>query len=105
MTYSPRKRVTGNVRDLANSLERALIMSQGRTLEFQELQPPLSLTESTKDSAESFSDGARRTIQKALEACGGRIYGKDGAAARLGIPPSTLQGKMKKLGINGRRDS
>lgn len=73
-------------------------MSRGRTLEFEELQP-VALTQSTDDPVETFSDGARRTIEKALDACGGRIYGKAGAAARLGIPPSTLQGKMKKLGI------
>jgi DNA-binding NtrC family response regulator len=86
----------GNVRDLSNAIERALIVSRGRTLEFEQLQPAAP-TQSTGDHAETFSDGARRTIERALDACGGRIYGKDGAAARLGIPPSTLQGKMKKL--------
>ena len=41
----------------------------------------------------------RRSIEQALEACAGRIYGTTGAAARLGLQPSTLQGKMQKLGI------
>jgi len=51
---------------------------------------------------EIFDDGARRTIQLALDACNGKIYGKLGAAARLGIPPSTLQGKMRKLNLKRR---
>ena len=41
----------------------------------------------------------RDAIALALEACNGRIYGPDGAAARLGLPPSTLQHRMRKLGL------
>ena len=37
---------------------------------------------------------------EALEATRGKIYGADGAAKRLGLPPATLQSKMKKLGID-----
>jgi len=54
---------------------------------------------------ETFSDAARRAIQIALEACDGRVYGKDGAAARLNIKPTTLQGKMKKLGMTRKGQS
>ena len=93
----------GNVRELGNSLERALILSQGRALEFRELRAAATERPTAPDSAESFNDGSRRTIQMALDACGGRIYGKKGAAARLQIPPSTLQGKMKRLGIKNRQ--
>lgn len=90
----------GNVRELANALERALIVAQGRELDFHDLpgNSP-SVVSKAGDTAETFNDGARRTIQRALEASGGRIYGAQGAAARLGIPPSTLQGKMQKLGM------
>jgi formate hydrogenlyase transcriptional activator len=88
----------GNVRELANTLERALIRSQGRELDFSELRSASASTSPRPgDPAETFDDGARRTIQKALEACEGRIYGSRGAAALLGMPPSTLQGKMRKL--------
>jgi DNA-binding NtrC family response regulator len=88
----------GNVRELSNTIERELIVVRGRSLEFSAL-PSLAETflPVAGNSAETFNDGARRTIQYALDACGGRIYGKQGAAARLGIPPSTLQGKMKRL--------
>jgi transcriptional regulator with GAF, ATPase, and Fis domain len=40
-----------------------------------------------------------RVIARALERCGGKVYGKDGAAALLGLPPTTLQSKLKKLGL------
>jgi transcriptional regulator with GAF, ATPase, and Fis domain len=90
----------GNVRELANVLERAAIMSQGRELEFPDIAvPPLLGPPETGEPAETFHEGARRLIQRALDACEGRVYGKRGAAARLRIPPSTLQGKMRSLGM------
>jgi transcriptional regulator with GAF, ATPase, and Fis domain len=88
----------GNVRELENTLERALIVSEGRDLQFPELTTKAtSVTTPTNNQAETFNDSARRAIQRALDTCQGRIYGKDGAAARLGLAPSTLQGKMRKL--------
>jgi transcriptional regulator with GAF, ATPase, and Fis domain len=94
----------GNVRELANTLERELIVSRGRELEFSELAVPRTPDASNAEgTSETFSEGARRTILKALKACGGKVYGKQGAASRLGIPPSTLQGKMRRLQIK-RRD-
>jgi formate hydrogenlyase transcriptional activator len=54
----------------------------------------------------SFDDEVRSVIERALDGCGGRIYGPHGAAARLGLKPSTLQGKMKRYGVpegRGRR--
>jgi transcriptional regulator with GAF, ATPase, and Fis domain len=93
----------GNVRDLANTLERELIVTQGRSLEFTELPAsPVSAKAHIENDAEDLDDGVRRIIQSALKSCGGRIYGKQGAAARLGIPPSTLQGKMKRLRMTGK---
>jgi transcriptional regulator with GAF, ATPase, and Fis domain len=94
----------GNVRELANTLERAVIVSQGRELDFSELPSgSLSLPSRPEGFPQTFEDAARRTIRNALEACQGRVYGRQGAAARLGMPPSTLQGKMRRLGIS-RRD-
>jgi formate hydrogenlyase transcriptional activator len=58
-----------------------------------------SAVSSVKAPSGTFDDAARRAIVEALRATGGRIYGKSGAAARLGMPPSTLQGKMARLGI------
>lgn len=47
----------------------------------------------------SFDAAVAQTIEAALRATRGKIYGADGAAARLGLKPATLQSKMRKLGI------
>lgn len=47
-----------------------------------------------------FDEEVRDLLKRALEASGGKIYGPDGAAALLGLRPTTLQGKLRKLGIN-----
>jgi transcriptional regulator with GAF, ATPase, and Fis domain len=94
----------GNVRELANALERAVIVSRGAELAFHDLTPAAaSAPPPAVVSAETFDEGARRTIHAALKACRGKIYGQQGAAARLGVAPSTLQGKMRRLRIS-RRD-
>jgi formate hydrogenlyase transcriptional activator len=87
----------GNVRELANTIERAIISRRGPTLDFEDL--PVSLSSGDGAAAGTFDDAARRAILDALVATDGRIYGRFGAAARLGMPPSTLQGKMLRLGI------
>ena len=46
----------------------------------------------------------RRHVVRVLARAGGRIYGEGGAAERLGVPPSTLQSKMKKLGVPPARE-
>ena len=48
----------------------------------------------------TFDESQRKIIKEALKASNGKIYGKDGAAALLGLKPSTLQSKIKKLGID-----
>ncbi len=47
----------------------------------------------------TLEESERMHIRQALAASGGRLYGRDGAAAVLGINPSTLRSRMKKLGI------
>ena len=88
----------GNVRELANTIERALISRKGATLDFEDL--PASPTSGAGGTPGTFDDAARHAILGALASTGGRIYGPSGAAARLGMPPSTLQGKMVRLGIS-----
>ncbi len=90
----------GNVRELENFLQRALILSPG---------PELVLTEPPRGGAAApapapgapgpFEDEVRSVIERALEAAGGRVYGPRGAAALLGLKPTTLQGKMRRYGI------
>jgi formate hydrogenlyase transcriptional activator len=98
----------GNIRELQNLIERAVILSGGPTLDVP--VAALSGHRATSSSALAKSDthgGAletleaadRRHIIAALERSGWVIAGPNGAAARLGIKRSTLQFRMRKLGI------
>ncbi len=94
----------GNVRELENIVERAVIVSRGDTLEID----PNWLSEggealSADRGASSFADIERQAILDALQRCGGKIYGPDGAAALLKLKPTTLYGKMRKQHIARRR--
>jgi PAS domain S-box-containing protein len=89
----------GNVRELENFLERSAILTNGTVL-----AAPISELVQPHASAEK-SDGTtlvsidRQHILKALKDSDGRISGPRGAAARLGLKRTTLQSKLKKLGI------
>jgi len=88
----------GNVRELANFLERAVVLSQGEELkvptgEFIASESPNITPIST------FQQAERNVIIDALKAASGRVAGKGGAAERLGLKRTTLQNKMQKLGI------
>jgi len=91
----------GNVRELENWLQRALILSPGPELSLPE--PPRAAAASPagepRAGPRAFDDEVRGVIQRALEAAGGRVYGPGGAAAMLGLRPTTLQGKMRRYGI------
>jgi len=89
----------GNVRELENFLERSVILTNGTVLAapVSELVRPLASAEkSDKNSLVSID---RRHILKALKDSDGRISGPRGAAARLGLKRTTLQSKLKRLGI------
>jgi formate hydrogenlyase transcriptional activator len=87
----------GNVRELENILERAMIVSEGDDLQ---LDPSwLSVPVPASLDHHSLADTERLAILNALERCGGKIYGPGGAARALGLKPSTLYGKMRKLRI------
>jgi formate hydrogenlyase transcriptional activator len=96
----------GNVRELENVLERACILSPGAPLELPDFAPsaqaPVAI-EAGVNASGSFDEGVRRLLEAALSACEGKIYGPEGAAARLGLEPSTLQSKLRKLGVDRRR--
>jgi formate hydrogenlyase transcriptional activator len=92
----------GNVRELENFLQRALILSPGPDLALPELPGGAShlvTPEPTAAVPGRFDDEVRGLIERALSHAGGRVYGPAGAAALLGLRPTTLQGKMKKYGI------
>ena len=108
----------GNIRELANVLERAVILSAAPVLGAEALDLPRreliaarlptelgtendeTGASSSPDDVLSLDEVQRRYIRQTLTRTGGRIYGKDGAAARLGMKPSTLQSRMKKLEVD-----
>jgi len=89
----------GNVRELENILERAVINSAGKSLQLlDKLEPPQS--EKQKSTAHpTLEELERNYIVQILEETNGRIEGPKGAAAILGLHPSTLRGRMRKLQI------
>jgi len=90
----------GNVRELANFIERAVILTRGEELEVPlgELPSPHDLVFPTS-SISNFRNAECNVIIAALRAASGRIAGKGGAAERLGLNRTTLQNKIRRLGI------
>jgi formate hydrogenlyase transcriptional activator len=85
----------GNVRELRNVIEHAMILNKGKTLDVQ--VPKHTYPET--DSTGTLEYMERRHIVSVLEKTGWRIAGQGGAAQVLGLKRTTLQAKMKKLGI------
>src|SRR5579884_581127 len=88
----------GNVRELANFIERAVILTQGEELEIPMAE--LKLSQSSMTMPGNFRDAERNAIIGALKAASGRIAGSGGAAERLGLKRTTLQNKMNRLNIS-----
>jgi transcriptional regulator with GAF, ATPase, and Fis domain len=96
----------GNIRELQNCIERAVLFSPGPVLRL-----PLDLThrvtqtamQKPKSASRTLAHAHREHILEALEQANWLIGGQDGAAHRLGLPRTTLIYKMRKLGIEARR--
>ena len=85
----------GNIRELRNVVERAMIVAVGHNLTIAiPTQVPSSLRSSVR-----LMDVEREHVLSVVETCGWRIRGVDGAAERLGLRPTTLETRMVKLGI------
>jgi PAS domain S-box-containing protein len=91
----------GNVRELENFIERSVILTQGSVLvaPLSELRP---ITLEEKSADETLEAAEREHILRALRESHGQIGGLRGAAMRLGLKRTTLQSKLKHLGINPR---
>ena len=95
----------GNVRELQNAVNRAALLSTGGEIRrhhiCMENQAKTGHHEDEMVSAvfPTLDEAVVNHVKKALEISGGRIYGSDGAAELLGVKPTTLQSRMKKLGI------
>src|SRR5262249_32317312 len=92
----------GNVRELQNVIERAVIVCDGGTLVVDESWLPRA-SAPTQPSVVPFGDAVasreREMIETALVESKGKVSGPSGAAAKLGIPPSTLDSKIRVLKI------
>jgi formate hydrogenlyase transcriptional activator len=97
----------GNIRELQNVVERAVIVSRGSVLKVPtaDLKPAHTHADASRAAVASptlrgaLEDAERNQILSALEQCHWVIAGPNGAAARLGIKRTTLQFRMRKLGI------
>ena len=91
----------GNIRELANFIERAVILSRGHELDIPVSELPTSSEISVAMATpSSFRQAESSVIIDALKAASGRIAGKGGAAERLGLKRTTLQNKIRRLGIS-----
>jgi len=100
----------GNVRELQHVIERAVLTSGGAALEVE--LPDTTATRTPKNPAAAEAKVVRTetelrqlerdNLRAALATTDGRIYGKNGAAALLGVRPTTLASRMKALGLDNR---
>src|SRR5262249_37672783 len=90
----------GNIRELQNVIQRAVILSPGPELQvpMQDFRPK-SIPPLVRSEVATLKAVNRQTILEALRECGGVVAGPSGAAARLGLKRTTLQSMMRKLGI------
>jgi PAS domain S-box-containing protein len=90
----------GNIRELVNVVERSVISSQGDALKLDSLSAfPSTESSSFPSSATYIEQVERAHIVKVLNECSWKISGDDGAAMKLGLNPSTLRSRLKKLNI------
>ncbi len=89
----------GNVRELENVIERAVVISQENTLNIVD---DLSIDLSDNELTETLEEREKQYIIKVLQKTEGRIEGKFGAAEILGMNPSTLRSRIKKLSITSK---
>ncbi len=101
----------GNVRELQNVVERAVITSHDGRLNLDRALPETAATMMSRvipvpketdykiQTIKELHNLERENLIRALEACGWRVSGKNGAAQLLGAPPSTLSSRIKALGI------
>jgi DNA-binding NtrC family response regulator len=95
----------GNIRELESVLRRALILEDADvlTLDSMATTPAISVRPQTSEHIATLEENEREYIRHVLQLRGGVIEGHNGAAHALGVPPSTLRSKMKRLGISASR--
>jgi PAS domain S-box-containing protein len=97
----------GNIRELQNVIERSVIVCDTETFSVDESwlsrQPLATEPNSQLELSQKLAAQEREIIEAALRQCGGRVFGPSGAAAKLGVPRSTLESKVRSLKIDKNR--
>jgi PAS domain S-box-containing protein len=97
----------GNIRELQNVIERSVIICESENFSVDESwlsrQPLATESSSQLELSAELAAQEKRFIEAALRESGGRIFGPSGAAAKLGMPRSTLESKIRALKINKNR--
>jgi formate hydrogenlyase transcriptional activator len=93
----------GNIRELQNFIERAMIMSWGPELHLPSEQPKRMIERDEPTSVRTLAERERDHIVDVLLQVNGVVSGRNGAAALLGLPRTTLVYRMRKLGITQER--
>jgi transcriptional regulator with GAF, ATPase, and Fis domain len=89
----------GNIRELENTIERAVISSPGNSLKLMDMLGSPEAGQRKENLNRTLAEIEREYIMRVLEKTRWRVYGPNGAALILGLKPSTLRFRMKKLGI------
>ncbi len=100
MTSLQRYPWPGNIRELEHVIERAVILSEGPELEPIDWLSPASGKICGSGKALTLEEMEQQHIRDVLAQTNWRVSGDNGAAAILGLKPTTLAARMKKLGIN-----
>jgi formate hydrogenlyase transcriptional activator len=94
----------GNIRELANIIERAVILADGSVLQVPAStfgdELPVASAVGAVEGGSRLSGQERELIEEALAHSSGRVSGGRGAAVRLGVSASTLESKIRRLGID-----
>ena len=97
----------GNIRELQNVIERSVIVSDGEVFSVDESwlsqQPHAHEPKHALALPQKLAAQEKEIIESALRECGGQVSGSNGAAARLGMPGTTLESKIKSLRIDKNR--
>lgn len=86
----------GNIRELQHSIEKAVILSDGNTIDEQDISGNMPVAEKPMDGVQTISEMERRLIEKTIRECDGNL---SQVASRLGVSRQTLYNKIKKYGL------
>lgn len=86
----------GNIRELQHSIEKAVILNDGNTIDEQDISGNMPMAEKNMDGVQTISEMERRLIEKTIRECDGNL---SQVASRLGVSRQTLYNKIKKYGL------